>query len=281
MAVVIDVPSNTTLADVDEALRRLIRREFEGQGIEGVDISFDAPSSDWSAKLTAPTVDLFLYDLREYAQQTDTTPRDTRVANATITLPPPMRLEMTYAITAWAKAVEDEHRLLSQILAILFSHTSLPPDLLDGPLAAASRRRAIETVIGRPKSEKAEFWTSIGGRYKASIDYALLLEVESGARFTRGPEVRTQTMRVMRREGVVEELQRFGGTVSRAGAPVADAWVALPDSGRFAASGADGRFDFGAVRAGEHRVLVRTQAGEEASGTATVPGRGIDFELKE
>jgi Pvc16 N-terminal domain len=281
MAVVIDVPSNTTLANVDEALRTLVRRELDGHGIEGVDISFDAPSSEWSAKLTSPTVNLFLYDLREHAQQADTTPRDTRVEGAVLTLPPPLRLEMTYAVTAWAKAVEDEHRLLSQILAILFSHASLPADLLDGPLAAASRLREIETVVGRPKSEKAEFWTSIGGRYKASIDYAVLLEVESGAHFTRGPEVRTQTMRVKRLGGVVEELQRFAGTVSRAGAPVPEAWVALPDSGRWATSGEDGRFDFGAVRAGEHRVLLRTPAGEEASATAIVPGRGVDFELEE
>ena len=76
MAVVIDVPSNTSLADVDEALRHLVRRELEGHGFEGVDISFDAPSSDWSAKLTSPTVNLFLYDLREHAQQADATPRE-------------------------------------------------------------------------------------------------------------------------------------------------------------------------------------------------------------
>jgi hypothetical protein len=79
---------------------------------------------------------------------------------------------------------------------------------------------------------------------------------------------------------MVEELQRFGGTVSRAGEPVAGAWVALPDSARWASSGEDGRFDFGVVRAGEHRVLVRTPTGEEASATATVPGRGVDFELE-
>ena len=187
---------------------------------------------------------------------------------------------MTYAMTAWAQAIEDEHRLLSPDPRHPRSPTcSLPEDLLDGPLAAAAQLRSIETDVGRPKSEKAEFWTSIGGRYKTSIDYALLLEIESGARFTRGPEVRTQTMRVTRREGVVEELQRFGGTVSRDGAPVANAWVALPDSGRWASSRDDGRFDFGAVRAGEHRVLVRTEAGEEASGIATVPGRGVDVEL--
>ena len=65
MAVVVDVQLNTAIADLDEALRRLLRRDLERHGFEGVEIAFDAPSKEWSGKLTGPTVDLFLYDLRE------------------------------------------------------------------------------------------------------------------------------------------------------------------------------------------------------------------------
>ena len=205
-----------------------------------------------------------------------------RVNGANMAAPPPMRLEVTYAVTAWTKAVEDEHRLLSQVLAILFSHTSLPADLLAGRLASASQLRAIETEVGRPKEEKADFWTSIGGRYKASIDYAVRVEVESGLMFTRGPDVRSQTMR-LELDGVrrtMEELQRFGGVVRDAnGEPVADAWVALPDLGKMTSSDRQGRFVFDGVRSGDHRVEARTTAGEEASGVATVPGGGVDLEL--
>lgn len=283
MAVVIDVPLNTCLADLDEALRTLLRRELERHGFEGVEIAFDGPSSDWSAKLTAPTVNLFLYDLRENLAQSEMTTREVRANGTNVAAPPPLRLEVTYSVTAWTKAVEDEHRLLSQVLAILFSHTSLPADLLEGRLAAAAQYRAIETEVGRPKEEKADFWTSIGGRYKASIDYAVRLEVESGVTFTRGPEVRTQTLRVQLADGpraTMEELQRFGGVVrDGAGDPVDGAWVVLPDLGRWTSTGRDGRFLFDGVRNGEHRVIARTADGEEASATATVPGRGVDLEL--
>ena len=65
MPAVVDVPLNTCLADLDEALRTLLKRELERHGFEGVEIAFDAPATDWSAKLTNPTVNLFLYDLRE------------------------------------------------------------------------------------------------------------------------------------------------------------------------------------------------------------------------
>jgi Pvc16 N-terminal domain/Carboxypeptidase regulatory-like domain len=279
---VVDVPLNTSLADLDEALRTLLRRELEHHGFEGVEIAFDAPASDWSAKLTSPTVNLFLYDLRENVAQSEATPRDVRVNGAAMSAPPPMRLEVTYAVTAWTKAVEDEHRLLSQVLAILFSHTSLPADLLAGRLASASQLRAIETEVGRPKEEKADFWTSIGGRYKASIDYAIRIEVESGLMFTRGPEVRSQTMR-LELDGVrrtMEELQRFGGVVrDSSGEPVADAWVVLPDLGKMTSSDREGRFLFDGLRPGDHKVEARTATGEEASGVAKVPGGGVDLEL--
>src|SRR3954462_10423041 len=53
------------LADLDETLRGLLRTELERHGFEGVDIAFDAPSREWSGQLSKPTVNVFLYDLRE------------------------------------------------------------------------------------------------------------------------------------------------------------------------------------------------------------------------
>src|SRR4051794_40927767 len=282
MPAVVDVPLNTCLADLDEALRTLLKRELERHGFEGVDIAFDAPATDWSAKLTNPTVNLFLYDLRENVAEADVTTRNLRVNGTAIAAPPPMRLEITYSVTAWTKAVQDEHRLLSQVLAILFSHVSLPADLLDGRLASASLLRAIETEVGRPKEEKADFWTSIGGRYKASIDYAVKLEVESGLTFTRGPEVRTQRVNLGLQDAprrTFEELQRFGGVVrGKDGEPVADAWVVLPDLGRFTSSNREGNFVLEGVRPGAPRVTARNVEGREARGVAKVRGGGVDLE---
>src|SRR3954469_16930351 len=148
MPVVVDVPLNTAIADLDEALRKLLRRELERHGFEAVEVAFDAPSKDWSGKLTSPTVDLFLYDLREAVERAEISPSESRGNGQAIVTPPPLRLELTYSVTAWTKAVEDEHRLLSQVLAILFSHRKLPPDLLNGRAEAAGLRD-VETQVGR------------------------------------------------------------------------------------------------------------------------------------
>jgi hypothetical protein len=282
MALVVDVPLNTVIADLDEALRTVLRRDLERHGFEGVEVVFDAPSKEWSGRLTGPTVDLFLYDLREAADRAEVSPTERRGNGQAIVTPPPMQLELTFATTAWTQAVEDEHRLLSQILAILFSYPRLPADLLEG-VPGAARVAGAEISVGRPREEKADFWTSIGGSYKASIDLVAHVTIESGASFVRGPQVRTQTLvtrPIGAGPGAMTELHRIGGTVADAeGAPVADAWVALPDLGRWTATDAHGRFRLPRVSAGDHTAIVRTVDGQELSATIAVPGPSVDLVL--
>jgi hypothetical protein len=279
MALVVDVPLNTSIADLDEALRNVLRHELGRHGFESVDVAFDAPSKEWSGKLTNPTVDLFLYDLREAIDRGKISMNETRGNGHAQAAPPALRLELTYAVTAWTKAVEDEHRLLSQVLAILFSYRELPPDVL-AEADGSSRLRDIETSVGRPREEKADFWSAVGGQYKASIDYVVHVSVESGASYARGPEVRSQTVRTRLRDGAprtMEELHRFGGTVRDADdQPVADAWVTVPDLGLWTATDRDGRFLFTKIRPGGLRLTVRTIDGGETDANVQVPGPPAD-----
>ena len=144
-----------------------------------------------------------------------------------------MIMECSYAVTAWTQAVEDEHRLLSQVLGVLFAFPQLPDDALAGRLAETARRFAIEGKIGQAKADgKADFWSAVGGQYKASLDYVVTLACESGVAYERGPEVRTQTVLPRMSDGpasTIHEMHRFGGKVVDAdGAPLADVWVTLP-----------------------------------------------------
>src|SRR5579875_3505987 len=129
------------LADLDESLRRLLRRELAAQGFEGINIAFDAPSREWSAALSAPTVSLFLYDLREAVALRQQEWREQRGNGHARLQRPPLRVECSYAITAWARAVEDEHRILSHVLAVLYAHEVLAPQLLVGALADPASQR--------------------------------------------------------------------------------------------------------------------------------------------
>jgi hypothetical protein len=277
----VSVPLNTMLADLDETLRNLLKGELENHGFEGVDIAFDAPSRDWSGQLSKPTVNVYLYDLREAESlRTSEWGRVARNGRQFETRPP-MVMEASYAVTAWTQAVEDEHRLLSQVLAIFFAYPEIPQDKLNGRLANGSQAWPIKARIGQGKGEKSDFWSAVGGQYKVSLDYVVRLSVESGAHRERGPEVRTQTIRTSLSDQpsrTVLEMHRSVGKVrDKQGEPLRDVWVTLPDVGIWASSNADGRFTFDRLPPGSHRLLARTADGREADAQLVVPGGGVDL----
>jgi Pvc16 N-terminal domain len=284
MAVVTSVPLNTMLADLDESLRTLLKRDLDRHGFDGVDIVFDAPTKEWAAALSAPTVNLFLYDLREATDRRIAEWREQRGNGQAVEERPPLRVEVSYAVTAWTRQVEDEHRLLSQVLAVLYAYPVLTAEVLAGTLANGSQPYPVDTKTAQGRAEdKADFWTSIGGQYKACVDYLVFLSCEPGTRFERGPEVRTATIRLRdpaAPRASIEEFHRAGGVVRDAeGEPVARTWVALPDVGLWAASDADGRFRFAPLEAGTYTCLARTADGREAAGSLEVPGKGVELTL--
>lgn len=278
------VPLNTMLADLDESLRTLLKRELGRHGFDGIEIAFEAPDKEWAASVSAPAVSVFLYDLREAVdvRPIDWEPvagdgpvRETR---------PPLRVDASFAVTAWTRDVEDEHRLLSQVLAILYAHPVLPDDTLTGTLANGSQRFPLRTRTATDRHEDAsDFWNAVGGQFKVSFNYVVTLACEAGTTVERGPEVRTQTIRTYQRDGgraTIEETHRSGGVVRDAGgAPVENAWVALPERGTWTVSGSDGRFRFDRLRPGTFRCVARGPDGTETSADLTVPGAGVELAL--
>ncbi|MGH2900370.1 MAG: Pvc16 family protein, partial [Solirubrobacteraceae bacterium] len=194
--------------------------------------------------------------------------------------PPAMRVDCIFAVTTWSKAVADEHRLLSQVLGVLYAFPTLTGHL--GPrFDDGSQRFEILAIVGEQRPEqRADFWRSVGGVYKPALDYVVTLSVESGVTVERGPDVRSTLMRTSladaRRAGV-QELANVGGIVcDEDGAPVADAWVTVPGLGRIAASGDDGRFRLPRVPSGTHEVRVRDRDGRAATAQIEVPGGPLD-----
>ncbi|RLC55156.1 MAG: DUF4255 domain-containing protein, partial [Chloroflexota bacterium] len=50
------------LTDLDETLKQLLIKNIPIKNNE-VDIQFDLPKRDWSAGLSRPTINLYLYDI--------------------------------------------------------------------------------------------------------------------------------------------------------------------------------------------------------------------------
>src|SRR3954471_12327070 len=268
------------LADLDETLRGLLKDELERHGFEGVDIAFDAPAREWSGQLSKPTVNAFLYDMRENESLRSSEWSRVKKDGRTFEGRPPMVMECSYAVTAWTQAVEDEHRLLSQVLAILNGYPELPQESLNGRLANGNQAFPIKARIGQGKGEKSDFWSAVGGQYKVSLDYVVRLSVESGAKRERGPEVRTQTIRTSLSDApkgrTVLEMHRSVGTVrDKQGEPLPDVWITLPDVGTWASSDPQGRFRFDRLPPGTHRLLGSSVDGRVAGTRLQLPAAGV------
>ena len=279
----VDVPLNTMLADLDETLRDLLRDELERHGFEGVDIAFDAPARDWSGQLSKPTVNLFLYDLREAeglrTSEWSRVQRDGRTFEGR----PPMVMECSYAVTAWTQAVEDEHRLLTQVLAIFYAYPELPQE--------RAQRAAGQRLAGRGRSRpgsgraRARSRTS-GARSAASTRSRWTTSCGSPSSRARISSVARKSVRRPCARGssdgparAILEMHRSRRAASRtrraSRSPTSGS--RCPTSAPGPSSAADGRFRFDRLPPGRHRLLARTADGREADAQLEVPGAGVDL----
>jgi hypothetical protein len=176
--------------DVDESLRALVRRDaLNGSG---VDVTFDAPTKDWVARRNAPVVNLYLYDIREDLSRRDTAwvdikGEDGRVKERRL---PPRRFRLSYLATAWTQRPEDEHRLLSSLLAGFLQHEYFPPELLKGALEG-EEIPVLLTVALPPSDERkiADTWSALGGELKPSLDVVVTAPLNIARSIEAGPPV--------------------------------------------------------------------------------------------
>ncbi len=157
--------------EVDSALAALVAREAEGT--RGVEVVFDAPTKEWAGRRNAPTVDVYLYDIRE-----DLRRRARGLLNEydddnhiTARHLPPRHFKLSYLVTAWTQRPEDEHRLLASLLGCFLRHEALPGDLLTGSLAELGLPVPVTVALPPPEDRSfADVWSALGGELKPSLD---------------------------------------------------------------------------------------------------------------
>ena len=114
--------------DLDLSLEKIIYEEGKINRNE-IDISFEIPTGDWSARLSRPTIDLWCFDLRENTKlrNADIAGAMARGERSARMTQPPRRYDLCYLVTAWVRKVEDEHQLLWRALAALIQVPQLIP----------------------------------------------------------------------------------------------------------------------------------------------------------
>jgi len=199
--------------DVDESLRTLVKREaLNGSRVE---IGFEAPTREWSARQNTPTVSLYLYDIREDTTRREVNWEPVRGADGITTehRQPPRRFRLSYLITCWTQRPEDEHRLLSALLSCFLRYPILPGDVLAGSLLEATVPLMTTIALPPPADRSiADVWSALGGELKPSLDLVVTAPLDTNVPITAAPPVTESPMfRLVRPDGSTDEAGSGSG----------------------------------------------------------------------
>jgi hypothetical protein len=271
------------ISELDESIKKLIITKGE-LALSQIDIEFEAPDREWSASISKPTVNIYLYDIRENHQLRGTEWVINRNNDGTATRKKiPNRIDVSYLITVWANDVSDEHRLLWHVMSTLFRYPEIPEDVLTGDLVG--HMYPIKTSTAQPDglfNNPSDFWAALDNKIKASIYYVVTLPLDKDMTFT-APTVKTKIIDVKPPEAESERIIQIGGVVQETGNPVKDlidAKVLAKEAGMTARIGADGYYTFPNIMIGKHTFKIIAAGKELKEMEVTIPSDNYDLEIK-
>ena len=246
------------IQDVDESLRALVKRD----ALNGskADVAFDAPNKEWSSRRNTPTVDLYLYDIREDLEQREVMWEAIRDDSGFVTerRPPARRFKLSYLVTAWTQRPEDEHRLLSSLLSCFLRNQTMPVDLITGSLVGARLPITLNIAMPPPQDRSiSDVWSALGGELKASLDLVVNAPFEIKVAVPAGPPVLEEPK---------FSFARPDGETEDAAAP-----VARGGKGKRSAAVAEGAKPVGGPGPGGPKASGRLKPGEPISKSGVTP----------
>lgn len=275
------------IQDLDVSLESLLTNEAPpGSELAGATISFAVPDKDWRSVGTGLELNVYLYRIAENRELRSTERRRMNNPDGSLTIIDfPVRIECTYLITAWSKGAEipgvekelQEHRLLSQVLFVLFRNPTLPRPYLTGIIANPELDVPMISAQAGDDGASPDFWSGLETYVRPSIHCRITLEMPLGLDVS-GMPVTTVNPRVGG-----EELFIIGGTVRDRNVPsrppIADAWVRLDPGNRITTTDRQGRFVFDRVAAGNHNLTVRAVGFQQGTLAIAVPDGPYDLQL--
>lgn len=183
--------------ELDEALRQLLIRELPIRDNE-IDVRFDQPKREWSARLSRPTVNLYLYDVREDVVMRRPTPAMNTLeqdGRAVLQQRRPARLNLHYIITAWTVRPEDDHRLLGRTLMAMLRNPYLPEEMVPDSLRNGNERITILTAQPEILEKPTDLWNVMDNEMRPALPCTIKMVMNPYVPFTT-PLVRTRDLLV-------------------------------------------------------------------------------------
>ena len=275
------------ISDLDETLKQLLIQKVPLDPTE-VEIAFDLPDREWTASLTKPALNLYLYDIRENREFREADWVVQRNGNNTGSRRRrPVRIDLAYMITAWTKAVEDQHRLLWHTLAALLRNPVLPEGLLQGELRTAVERLELDVHVDAAQPDgimknPADYWSALDNELRPGINCVITVPLDLDMALTM-PLVLTKVLRFPPPlEGTPDELVQVAGAVTAKGRPeqpISGATVSIKGRALETTSGEDGRYTFRGLPRGKYTFKVTVPGQPEKEVGLDIPSANYDLEV--
>ena len=281
------------IADLDRTIEEILNRELPIKNGE-IDIKFDQPKREWSARLARPTINFFLYDVREnnvlrqhqwqrVAMQNGRSNDNKEIQQKRT----PLRVDCHYMITTWATEPQDEHRLLARCLMALFRHPILPEDMLMGDLKQQPYKLQAWLASHDRLTNPAEIWGSLDNEIRPSISYIVTLAIDPWQEII-SPLVSSLTMTINQtdqpeRNGEIiqggETTVIIGGIVTQNEQPQADIQVAIKGTGLFSTTNQKGQYTLPSLHPGDYTLVVWPKEGQPLEKAVSIPGEDYNIDL--
>jgi len=272
--------------ELEEFLKQLLIRELPIKNGE-VSIEFDQPKREWSSRLSRPTINVFLYDLREnniLRQPEWNVDRGRETATKRRSA---ARIDLNYMITAWASEAEDEHRLLARTLMALLRNPLIAvedlPENLRGqpvpiPLTIASHE-ALQNV--------ADIWGVLDNEIRPAVALTMTVALNPYQPVT-GPAVRTRELRFgtaldARRQRMLpgsppDAIWQIGGWLV-SDRPLEEIRMTLAERGENIPVAPDGQFKIGNLEEGEYNLEISVAGGHPSRHPLKVPSHTYEIKV--
>lgn len=198
------------LDQIDDTLESLLRATVPLSSTE-VDVSFAPPDREWSAKLTRPTVNMFLWDIRRSAVRARTGLEEIERDGVTVRRMALPVVELRYLVTAWTSDHGDERALLSGLLRAVTSFVEIPPAYVPDELAGL---RPIVMIMARSGEEHIDIFKTLDGQLKPGLNIVITAEVDTGLESPVGPPTTSFELSVSDvNSGAISTARRVAGEV--------------------------------------------------------------------
>lgn len=247
------------ISDLDQTIRQVLL-EAGGFDPAEVDVSFKIPNREWSAGISKPTLNCYLFDIHERRLlREDGWQTEGRGSRASARRSPPLFFNFNYLITAWTSEVEDEHRLLWQVLETLMDLPVLPEEYLQGELK--NHEWPVHTMVAQLEGvlkSPGEFWTALENQIKPSLSYIVTLGRARQPRPTNAPPVLSTGIRLSLPESTATEGFQLGA-IFRLPPDLPHSGIKISVEGQSisAVSDEQGRFGLDGLAPGSYMLVAR------------------------